>query len=758
MIRDTFPSPEGGDSTNEKLLGRAHLFEMVVRHAHDAIIIMEANPADPPHPRIIYVNAAFEMRSGYRASDVIGKSPTIFHGAGTDAATIRKIDAALATRQPIEIEFQNYRKDGTPYWVEISLVPVADELGSNTYWFSVRRDVTERKVIAESLTQARVAEAQATTYANELRQRRQLEEQLALSVTHDDVTGLRNRRFFMRALQDAVARTSSEKGLQFSLASINVDRFRVLNASFGNRVGNTVLREVAKRLKQYADDSAIVARIAGDEYAILMEGSDAALAHTRAEALLGAFRDAIDISGDEVRVSLSVGITDFAADDREAETLLRDAGIAMNRAKREGGNRIAIFTPSMEAEASDALRINSDLRRALDRREFRLHYQPIVDASGGRVAGFEALIRWVHPTRGMIPPLQFIPAAEEAGLIIPIGAWVLEQACTAAEGWQALGADPLTISVNVTSQQLLSEQFVDHLKEVLARTCLQPELLQLEVTESVLLAGAAIVEPLFKSIRGLGVKIAFDDFGTGYSSLSYLERFQIDTLKIDKSFVDRMNDTSAKSEIIRMIIALAHSLGVKVIAEGIELQTQCDALSQLGCTDMQGYLFSRPIPEDEIPAQITSNWESKTQLRELLDGTSNRFRYTKLTTEQRLVLEDQVKAAIRMHKTWLDRLKDAADTGRSEYSVATVARDDICPIGIWLSETIAPELRESPLHVITVARHAVFHRSAARLLSLALAGDPSVAASFERGGDFQMVDSLMLNALEDWLLLASQGT
>jgi hypothetical protein len=173
---------------------------------------------------------------------------------------------------------------------------------------------------------------------------------------------------------------------------------------------------------------------------------------------------------------------------------------------------------------------------------------------------------------------------------------------------------------------------------------------------------------------------------------------------------------------------------------------------------MQGYLFSRPIPEDEIPAQITSNWESRTQLRELLDGTSNRFRYTKLTTEQRLVLEDQVKAAIRMHKTWLDRLKDAADTGRSEYSVATVARDDICPIGIWLSETIAPELRESPLHVITVARHAVFHRSAARLLSLALAGDPSVAASFERGGDFQMVDSLMLNALEDWLLLASQGT
>jgi EAL domain-containing protein (putative c-di-GMP-specific phosphodiesterase class I) len=428
----------------------------------------------------------------------------------------------------------------------------------------------------------------------------------------------------------------------------------------------------------------------------------------------------------------------------------------MYRAKREGGKHIAIFTASMEAEASEGLRINSDLRRALERNEFRLHYQPIVDASGGRVAGFEALIRWVHPTRGMIPPLQFIPAAEEAGLIIPMGAWVLEQACGAAEGWQAISEHPLTISVNVTSQQLLSEQFVEHLEGVLERTKLPPELLQLEVTESVLLAGAAIVEPLFKSIRGLGVKIAFDDFGTGYSSLSYLERFQIDTLKIDKSFVDRMNDTSAKSEIIRMIIALAHSLGVKVIAEGIELQAQCDALSRLGCTDMQGYLFSRPIPEDEIPEQITSNWKSKTQLRELLDGTSNSFRYTNLSEEQRLVLVEQVRSAIAMHRTWLSRLKEAAETRQSEYSVATVARDDICPIGIWLSETIAPELRESPLHVITVARHAVFHRSAARLLSLALEGDPKVAASFERGGDFQMVDSLMREALEDWLSVASQ--
>jgi diguanylate cyclase (GGDEF)-like protein/PAS domain S-box-containing protein len=755
MVLGAFPPPEGGGLTNEGVVDRARLFEMVVRHAHDAIMIMEASPLDPTHPKIIYVNAAFEMRSGYRAETVIGRDPTTFHGPGTDPETVARINVALRSRQPFQVDLQNYRKDGSPYWVEISVVPVCDELGPGTYWFSVRRDITERKAIQESLTQARVAEAEATTLANELQQRRRLEEQLALSVTHDDVTGLRNRRFFARALQDAVARTISEKSLSFALISINVDRFRALNASFGNRVGNTVLREVAKRLRLAANESSIVARIAGDEYAILLEGSDADDARKRASEILGAFADSIAIDSDSVRVSLSIGITDFTSDLRDAETLLRDAEIAMYRAKREGGNRIVVFIESMEAEASDALRVNSDLRHALERREFRLHYQPIVDAAGGRVAGFEALLRWVHPTRGMIPPLQFIPAAEEAGLIIPIGAWVLEQACTAAKEWQALGDEPLTISVNVTSQQLLSEGFVDNVRDVLERTKLPPELLQLEVTESVLLAGAAIVEPLFKSIRALGVKIAFDDFGTGYSSLSYLERFQIDALKIDKSFVDRMNDTSAKSEIIRMIISLAHSLGVKVIAEGIELQSQCDALSGLGCTDMQGYLFSRPIPEDEIPEHITSNWKSKTQLRELLDGTSNSFRYTNLSEEQRLVLIGQVKSAIATHRTWLGRLKDAIETRRSEYTVEVVSRDDTCPIGIWLSSTIAAELRGSPLHVITCARHAVFHRSAARLLSLALAGDPSVAASFERGGDFQMIDSLMLDALEDWLSVAS---
>jgi diguanylate cyclase (GGDEF)-like protein/PAS domain S-box-containing protein len=738
------------------LVERTRLLEMFFTHARDSIVILEADPNDGASTRIAYVNSAFERRTGYRANEVIGRSPNLMHGPETQAATLACVYAAMRNWEPIDSEIKSYRKDGSHYWVEFSLVPVADETSVNRYWFSVQRDVTERKAVAESLVEARIAEAQAIAVANELRRRRHLEAQLALSVTHDDLTGLRNRRYFMRAMQDAVARTTSERPLAFALITISVDRFRTLNASFGNRIGNAVLCEIAKRLKATANESQIVARTAGNEFAILLERSDSKKAYARAQALVATLRAAMSGDADEVRLSFSVGITDFDSDLRDAETLLRDGEIAMYRAKRERDNHIAIFTPSMETEASDALRVNADLRRALERNEFRLHYQPIVDASGGRVAGFEALIRWVHPTRGVIAPLQFIPAAEDAGLIIPIGSWVLEQACTAAEGWQALSEQPLSISVNVTSQQLLTEDFVDNLRGIIERTKLPPELLQLEVTESVLLAGAAIVGPLFKSIRALGVKIAFDDFGTGYSSLSYLERFQIDTLKIDKSFVDRMNDTSAKSEIIRMIISLAHSLGVKVIAEGIELQSQCDALSELGCTDMQGYLFSRPIPEEEIPEQITSDWKSKTQLRELLDGTSNRFRYTNLSGEQRSRLVDQVKAAIETHNLWLARLKEAAQTGRSDYSVATVARDDICPIGIWLSETIAPELRESPLHVITRARHAVFHRSAARLLSLALAGDPSVAASFERGGDFQMVDSLMLDALEDWLAVASR--
>ncbi len=737
--------------TNAPFRRDPRLLEMVVTHARDSIIIMEANPPDPVAPRIVYVNDAFLKRTGYTEDEVLGKNPRLLQGPRTDPAAVEKIYEALRTWTPLEIELKNYRKDGSHYWIDISLVPVMDESGVGKYWFSVQRDVTERKAIQESLIEARIAEAQATTYANELRQRRRLEEQLALSVTHDDITGLRNRRYFMRGLQDAVARTISEKPISFALLLINVDRFRALNASYGNRIGNSILREVAKRLKQDADEPAIVSRIAGDEFAILLERSDARDAGARAKAIVGAFDESITVDTEDVRVSLSIGFTSFASDARDAQTLFRDAEIAMYRAKRKGGNRALAFAASMEAEASDALRISSDLRRALERKEFHLHYQPIVDASGGRVVGFEALIRWAHPVRGNVPPLQFIPAAEETGLIIPIGEWVLKRACTAAQEWQKLSERPLSISVNVTSQQLLDEGFVDNLRDVLEQTKLSPNLLQLEVTESVLLAGAAIVEPLFKSIRGLGVKIAFDDFGTGYSSLSYLERFQIDT-----SFVDRMNDTSAKSEIIRMIISLAHSLGVNVIAEGIEMQSQADALSELGCTDMQGYLYSRPIPEDEIPQHITSNWQSKTELRELLEGTSNKFRYTNLSEEQRAALKEQVEDAIDMHHTWLFRLKQAVETGRSEYSVANVARDDLCSIGEWLYETMAPELRASPFFAITRERHAVFHRSAARLLSLALAGDPNVTASLERGGDFQMVSALLLDALEDWLAAASQ--
>ena len=742
-----------GATRKRPLFQRIRLLEAVVTQARDAIVITEAEPVTGPGPRIVYVNPAFTARTSYTAQEVLGKTPRILQGPETDPASLEKIHHALRAWQPIEIELINYRKDGSKHWVEISIVPVADETGFFTNWISVQRDLTERKAIYESLTLARIGEAQATTLAIEAQQRTRLEEQLAVTAIRDDLTGLRNRRSFIRILREAVDRASSEKHPGFSLMTLNIDRFRSIAAS-GNETGNAVLREVASRLRSALPSSAVIARLAGDEYAVLFEDRQGSDAHALGDEIIARCAQPMTTPTGDVSIALSIGVTSFSNDLRDEEMLIRDSGTALQRVKRQGGG-ILTFTDSMEAEASQATRIYADLRVALEREEFALHYQPIVDVTGGRVAGFEALLRWNHPTRGLVPPLHFIPYAEEAGLIVPIGAWVLKRACEAAVRWQADVASPLSMSVNVTSQQLLDEDFYPHLCTVLAETRLAPELLQLEVTESVLLAGPAVIGPLFERIRGLGVKIAFDDFGTGYSSLSYLERFQIDTLKIDKSFVDRMDDAYSNSEIVRMIMSLAHALGLKVIAEGIEVRAQCEALSQLGCTEMQGYLFSKPIPEECVAEALRTNWSSHPALNDVLEGRSSAFHYDDLCTEKCDELMRHVTAAIDTHHKWLARLSDAVESGVSEYDIATVALEDQCSIGIWL-QNADPELRVSPLYAITRARHAVFHRSAAKLLSLALKRDPRAQASLAPGGDFRKVASLMLRALEDWFTIAKR--
>ena len=453
---------------------------------------------------------------------------------------------------------------------------------------------------------------------------------------------------------------------------------------------------------------------------------------------------------DDVVIAANIGIVHSSPLMVDAEDVMHDADIALAHAQQSANCRYAVFTPEMHAEAEASQSVRNDLYGAVERDELRLYYQPLVDIATGAIYGFEGLLRWQHPVRGLVQPNSFIPAAEETGLIVEIGHWVLIEGCRKACEFQALSGRPLTMSLNVSSRQLLHPHFLDHLADALETSGIDPRTLQLEVTESVFLAGGAVVGAVFARIRALGIAIAFDDFGTGYSSLSYLERFQIDTLKIDKSFVARIDDASAKSEILRMIIALAHALGVDIVAEGVESREQRDALGHLGCTHLQGFLFSRPITEESARALLSSRSPSGTELDTLLEETLTDAGAAVLSDEERSELRGQVDLAIQTHYIWLDRMHAAVASGEAPFDLTQIAREDLCPIGEWLNTSISERLRTMPLYYVTKSRHAVFHRSMARLFAAAIARQPEAVLSMEPGGDVHMVADSLLRTLLDW--------
>ncbi len=573
---------------------------------------------------------------------------------------------------------------------------------------------------------------------------------------HDDLTGLYNRAHFLKAIEAAIARARTEPSYTFSVLYLDLDRFKFVNDHLGHRTGDRVLRDLARRLEPAAGGHDTLARIGGDEFGLLLdapEHPDGAV--NVAGRLLMEIESKPLTRVDDMMLAASIGIVHWAPGMDDAEVLMRDAGLALAHCRRSHGGSIAVFNSEMHVEAEAAQRIRDDLYRAVERGELRLYYQPLVDISTAVVYGFEALVRWQHSTRGLISPDEFIAAAEETGLILELGRWVLIEGCRAACALQRVAGRPLMMSLNVSSQQLLHPHFMDDLRDALIASGIDTGTLQLEVTESVFLAGAALVGSLFAQIRALGIKIALDDFGTGYSSLSYLERFQIDTLKIDKSFVDRVHDASAKSEVLRMIVALAHALGVDVVAEGVETREQRDALGRLGCTHLQGYLFSRPITETAATRLLTLDLDGGAGFAKLLQETSTDAGAATLTDGQRLELREQVESTIGMHYIWLDRMNAAVASGSTPLDLATVAREDLCPIGVWLNSTISETLRSMPLYFVTKARHAVFHRSMARVLAAAIARRPEAALSMRPEGDFTMVASSLLRTLRDWLAVAT---
>ncbi len=733
---------------------RALLLESVVVHANDAVVITQAEPIGLPGPRIIYANPAFTRMTGYTSAEVVGKSPRILQGPETSAYSRARIREALTAWRPIVIEMFNYRRDGQPFWVELSITPVADETGYFTHWISVQRDITERRNAEEAATRGRIAAEKRIALLAEIEQRERVEARLAYSVVHDDLTGLYNRSHFIERISAAVERTHNEKAA-YSVIHLDLNRFRYVNDRLGYRIGDRVLRDLAKRVHFFASASTTVARIGGANFGLLIEHSgDTADVLRVAETLLLEISARPPVDADDVVVAASIGIVHLATDYWDAEAVLRDSDTALVRARQIAGNAFVVFTGEMRDEADVALHIRNDLYGAVARNELRLYYQPLVDIALNRVYGFEALVRWQHPTRGLVSPADFIPIAEATGLIIEIGRWVLFESCRMARELQRCGAGPILMSINVSCQQLLHSNFVADLQAAIDAADVDPGVLQLEITESVFLAGAGVVGTLFTHIRAQGVRIALDDFGTGYSSLSYLESFQIDTLKIDQSFVGRMDDISTNSEIVRMIIGLAHALGVDVVAEGVETRAQRTALGRLGCTHLQGYLYSRPLPPAHALELLADENVAASKIGVLLHEAIDEPAPAPLSPFQREELRLQVQTAFDTHRSWMERLHTAVSTGHSAFDLDHVAREDLCPIGIWLNTTISEKLRRMPLYYVTKARHAVFHRSMARLLAAVNAGQATATTALRRDGNMAMAAASLVRTLHDWLAIA----
>jgi diguanylate cyclase (GGDEF)-like protein/PAS domain S-box-containing protein len=576
---------------------RLRLLESVAVHARDSIIITEAEPIDLPGPRIIYCNAAFTRATGYLPVEVIGQTPRMLQGVDTDPGTCAKLRSALENWQPIEVELVNYRKDGSRFWVELSIVPVANEEGWYTHWVSVQRDISERKGAEELAIRVRVAEGQNTALASEIVERKRVEAELLYTAYHDGLTRLRNRAYFMNQLQTALDNEAAKNDPVCAILFLDLDRFKIVNDSLGHVHGDALLCDVAQRLRRCVRPQDTLARIGGDEFAILIENTSGLnTAVEIAERILVAMRTPIQLSHQSVFPSVSIGISQSRCPNTLPEDLLRNADIAMYAAKRAGHGDYAIFDPSMHETAVARLALQTELKLAVQQGGFHLAYQPIFDPTTNEISSFEALLRWEHPQLGLIAPTDFIPVAEEIGLIREIDRYVMVEACRQLKRWHVLqGCSTLRISVNTSAAEFVDPAFLDDLAAILTSCGLPPECLELEITEGIFLHPSPQIASIIASIRRSGVRIALDDFGTGFSSLSYINRYPIDTIKIDKSFIKEICTRHTTYAIVDLMMRLGKALGLNIIAEGVETNEQADRLTSIGCTAIQGYLYSKPL-------------------------------------------------------------------------------------------------------------------------------------------------------------------
>lgn len=535
---------------------------------------------------IEFVNDRLCEMTGYTREEVVGKSTfdVFFDEEGT-----RLVNKANEERQKGlsgQYEARLRKKSGEMMWVLVSGAPIMNEKGELTGTLGMFMDISERK---------------------------RVEEQLLHDAFHDGLTGLANRALFMDHLRMTIERCKSKHSNYYAVLFLDFDHFKVINDSLGHAEGDALLKQIARRLESVTRTGDLLARLGGDEFVILLtemlEINDAILV---AERIQEDLKKPFDLSGNEVFSSVSIGIALSTDGYSQAEDMLRDADISMYSAKTSGRSRYQVFNEDMRTQATTRLQLETELRQALERQEFEIFYQPILNLGTQAIKGFEALVRWRHPTRGTISPDEFIPTAEESGLILPLGRWILGESCRQLRAWQETlpQAESLVISVNLSSKQFLQSDLADQVAEVLESTGLPSRCLKLEITESYLIENSDRAVKVMNRLREIGVELSLDDFGTGYSSLSYLHRLPVNSLKIDRSFVSRMSESEEHSEIVRTIVKLAQNLKMDVIAEGIETEEQLDQLNELNCGFGQGYLFARPMEADMAEAFISESSET----------------------------------------------------------------------------------------------------------------------------------------------------
>ena len=529
---------------------------------------------------ITFLNPVAERMTGWAMREAAGRPLTecfrildASTGLTASNSTTNAIEHGQTTHLPVNCILT--RRDGHQIFIEDSVAPIQDRDGQAAGSVLVFRDVTVARALAE---------------------------QVAHLAEHDPLTGLPNRLLLNDRLDQAIAHASRESNLM-AILFLDLDNFKLINDSLGHPTGDMLLKSVAARLRGCIRAPDTVSRQGGDEFVLLLHdvhhAEDPANTSRR---ILRVLKEAHSIDGHDLHVTASIGISIFPVDGLDAATLLKSADTAMYQAKESGRQNFRFFKPEMNVKAVERQSMEEDLRRALERNEFTLHYQPIVNLKSESITGAEALLRWTHPTRGPVPPAAFIPVAEGSGLILPIGAWVLREACMQAKAWEDAGLRPITISVNVSALQFRNEGFLDSLTTILKETGLNPESLDIEITESVLMEHAERGMPslrgmpTLKTLREKGVQVAVDDFGTGYSSLSYLQKLKVDSLKIDHSFVQEITTTPVNTTIVSAIISMGRSLGLRVIAEGVETSEALTFLKAQNCDEAQGFYFSRPIP------------------------------------------------------------------------------------------------------------------------------------------------------------------